>query len=188
LQSKLLFFVFILFFSQFTYAGPYGVNFGLGIPYVTQLGLNYADLPNNFSAEARLNFFTVSVGIASVRLTKPEINAKWHPFAGGFFVGMGWGVQYATATATEPNTRAGIKYSIVSETVTTTFGWLWGLSEPGFFGGLDFSYQNPYNVRTVIETDVPVSDDSFQEAKNAGEKFGSVGLPLFTLIRIGYMF
>ncbi|MCC2679842.1 MAG: hypothetical protein K0R29_2418 [Pseudobdellovibrio sp.] len=188
LKLKSLLFIFIIALSTKAFAGPYGVNFGLGIPYLTQLGVNYVDLANNFSAEARLNFFTVSVGIASVRLTKPEINAKWHPFQGAFFVGMGWGIQYATATATEPNTRAGIKYSVVSDTVTTTLGWLWGLSEPGFYGGFDFSYQNPYNVRTVIDSDVPVNDDTYNDAKDAGEKFGSLGLPLFTLIRVGYLF
>lgn len=188
LLVKILLCAFALLPSPKAVAGPYGVNFGLGVPYVTQFGVNYVDLPNNLSAEARLNFFTLSVGIASVRLTKPEINVKWHPFSGAFFLGIGLGHQIATATATEPNTGAGIKYSVSSNVVTYTAGWLWGLSEPGFFGGFDFSFQNPYNTYTKIDSDVPVNDDAYTDAKDAGEKFGNLGLPLFTLIRIGYLY
>jgi hypothetical protein len=187
-KLKLALIILIFGFSPSAFSSNYGVNFGLGIPYFTQLGVNYVDLSNNLSAEARLNFFTLSAGIASVRLTKPEINAKWHPFTGAFFIGMGLGHQIATAVATEPTTGADIKYSVSSDVVTTSVGWLWGLSEPGFFGGLDFSYQNPYNVYTTISSDVPIDTDAFSDAKEAGKKFGELGLPLFTLIRIGYLF
>lgn len=174
--------------SKTAFGSNYGINFGLGLPYLTQFGVNYVDLSNNYSAEARLNFITLSAGIASVRLTKPEINAKWHPFAGAFFIGMGLGRQFATATATEPTTGADAKYTVRSDVVTTTLGWLWGLTEPGFYGGFDLSYQNPYNVTTIITSDVPVDDEAFTDAKDAGEKFGELGLPLVTFLRIGYLF
>ncbi len=169
-------------------AGNYGVNGGFGIPYIVQAGVNYADLPNNFSAELRLNFFTLSAGVASVRLTKPEVNAKWHPFQGAFFLGLGLGHQVATATASEPNSGAGVKFSVSSTVATTSLGWMWGLENPGLFGGFDIGWQNPYHVYTSVDSDIPSNSDAYEDAEDAARKFGELGLPVITLIRLGYLF
>ena len=186
---KIILLAFFLCFSPRTFAGNYGLNIGLGVPYLTQFGINYVDLPKNLSAEVRLNFFfTISAGIASVRLTKPEVNVKWHPFTSSFFLGIGLGHQIATATATEPSSGAGVKYSVSSSVATTTLGWLWGISDVGLFGGVDVSYQNPYHVYTTIDTAIPADDTAYTDAREAGEKFGNLGLPLITLIRIGYLY
>ena len=169
-------------------AASYGVNYGFGLPYVFQLGGNYVDLDNNFSAELRLNFFTVSAGVASVRLTKPEVNVKWHPFQGAFFLGLGLGHQIATVSASEPSSGAGVKFSVSSTVATTSLGWMWGITSPGLFGGLDFGWQNPYHVYTTVDSDIPSNDNAYEDAEDAARKFGELGLPLFTLFRIGWLF
>jgi hypothetical protein len=189
MTAHLLPLILILLVSQNSFsAGNYGVNGAFGIPYIIQGGVNYVDLPNNFSAELRLNFFTISAGVASVRLTKPEINAKWHPFQGAFFLGLGLGHQIATVTASEPNTGAGVKFSVSSTVATTSLGWMWGLGSPGLFGGFDFGWQNPYHVYTTVDSDIPTNDEAYEDAEDAARKFGEMGLPLVTLIRIGYLF
>lgn len=185
---KIILWAFLLCSSPRAFAGNYGLNLGFGVPYFTQFGVNYVDLSKNLSAEVRLNFFTLSAGIASVRLTKPEINVKWHPFAGPFFLGLGLGHQIATATATAPSSGAGVKYSVSSSVATTTLGWLWGISDVGVFWGVDASYQNPYHVYTTIDSDIPADESAYTDARDAGEKFGELGLPLITLIRVGYLY
>ena len=185
-QIRALFLFFTIFTCSQSFAG-FGVNVGAGFPYVTSGGINYM-ISDQWSAELSYNMLSIDVDLASVSMTKPEVAIKWHPFSGSFFVGLGLGQLSLEATGKDLTTSLTATVKITAMTLTTSMGWLWGFSDGGFFGGLDFGYQSPMSPETTITSDLPTTDEAYKDAVEQGDKLGETGIPLFTFLRIGYLF
>ncbi len=188
--SKVIFAALILSGSV-SFAGGgshFGFNAGTGIPYTTQFGINYVGDSNTFSAELSYNTITITSGLSSASLTKPEFMMKWHPFSGAFFLGLGLGQQTLTGSATDSATGQKAKVEVVSKTLTPTIGWMWGVVDGGLFGGLDFGMQSPSGAETTITSILPSTNQAYQDAVKQGNDLGSTGFPVFTLLRVGYLF
>lgn len=192
----------MLFVSSFSFAGGsmYGANFGMGIPYLSQVGLNYIHPSKYFSSELSYNRFNMSVEDGStltVDLTKIEFALRWHPFAGSFYVGVGVGNQTLVVKATEfilANTVES-KAEVKSNLITPQFGWLWGMSDGGLFGGIDFSLHSPSSPKTTFTTNADSTEQATQayqdlerDVNEEGDKFGETSYISFTFLRIGYLF
>ena len=94
-----------------------------------------------------------------------------------------------TAEATDTVTSQTVEIEVKAQTITTSMGWMWGADDGGFYGGMDFGYQSPSSPETTI-TD-PFGDttsEAYQDAEDQADKLGETALPLFTLLKIGFLF
>jgi hypothetical protein len=178
-------------------AGGFGFNGSFGMPFTSNYGLNYIHSSNKFSAELSMGNIGVTVDTVSVSLKKTELALNWHPFAGSFFLGVGIGTQTLSAKATQTISSQSIeaKVDVTSAITSARMGWLWGAGDGGFFGGMDFGYQTPSSTKTTLTTNADATITSTAEyatlesdTQKQGNDFGKVGLPLFTFLRIGYLF
>lgn len=166
----------------------FGFNLGGGFPYTSQFGLNYV-VTSGFSMELGYNSVTISSGTASGSLTKPELVLKWHPFSGSFFLGLGLGQESLSVSATDVLTSLTAKATVSALTVTPSLGWMWGMGDKGLFVGVDMGFQSPSGASTTVEAPgLTSADQAYQDAEKAANDFGTIALPVFTMLRLGYLF
>lgn len=177
----------LVVFASSAYA-DFGFNVGTGLPYTSIYGLNYHSPSRKFGAELSYNTINISAGLAKVSLTKPELQLKWHPFGGSFFAGLGIGQLTMSATGTDAQTGLTAKVTVTAMTLTPTVGWMWGVSDGGLFLGMDFGFQMPSGATTTIESVLPSTEQAYIDAVNQGNTLGSAAFPVFTLLRLGYLF
>ena len=170
------------------WAGSFGLNVGLGAPYLTQFGVNYVSASNKYSADINYGTITLNSGLSKASLSKPEVNLKWHPFAGAFFLGLGIGQQTLSAEATDVVTGQTAKVEVTSIAVTPNLGFMWGLKNQGFFIGIDAGFQNPLSPSTTITSALPTTDPAYIDAETQAKDLGETAFPVFTFVRIGYLF
>lgn len=178
-------------------SGYYGLNVGVGVPYLTQVGLNYLHSSNMFSAEIAYDALNMTIDDVSVGLNKTELSARWHPFMGAFYLGIGLGKQAMTGKAKDTinGQSVEVKVDITSSTLTPQVGWMWGIADGGFFFGVDFGFQSPSGVKSTFTTNADVAAKATAEYKelekdalDKADKLGKTGIPTFTLLRFGYLF
>lgn len=166
----------------------FGFNAGFGLPYTTQLGINYVASSGMFGVDLSYNMISLSSGLATASLTKPEVMPKWYPFGGALFIGVGIGQQTLSASATDAATGATAKVEVTSMTLTPTLGWLWGKSDGGIIFGFDFGLQQPSGAKTTITSSLPTTNRAYLDAVDQGNTLGNTSFPVFTLLRLGYLF
>lgn len=189
-QLKLVLIV-ISFMSSFAFAAGgshLGINAGFGLPFTSQYGLTYVTASNKVSLDLTYNAFKITDGMASLSLIKPELMVKWHPFMGSFFLGAGLGQQTLTATGKDTLTGLTAEIEVTSMTVTPTLGWMWGMSDGGFYIGMDFGYEIQSGATTKITSILPDTNQAYIDAKTQGDKFGNTSFVVMTLLRLGYLF
>lgn len=175
----------------------FGFNVGVGFPYLAMVGINYVHSSGFISAELGLNSLNIKASEVTVTMKKTELSLKWHPFAGSFYLGAGFGNQSLSGTSKETISSQSVeaKIEITSNTLTPQIGWMWGISDGGFFGGIDFGFQSPSGVKSTLTTNADpavkaTADYQKLEAdvRDQGKKLGEIGIPTMTLIRLGYLF
>lgn len=171
--------------TQYAVAGL-GINYGIGLPFVKQYGLDYK-MSDKFSAEVLVNGLDLSLGEAGVVMNKTEIGIKYHPFSGAFFLGLAYGNFDTTATATSSGQN--IEAKVEGSALTAKLGWMWGIANDGFYFGMDVGYQSPMGVETTTTADASVTGTTeYQDAVDAADKYGETGSVNFTFFRLGYLF
>lgn len=175
----------------------FGFNVGTGLPYLSQAGLNYAHSSGMFSAEIGYGAFNLSVDDVGVSLTKTELSLRWHPFAGAFYLGAGIGQQTLSSKATDTISGQSIeaKLDVTSSVLTPQMGWQWGVADRGFWVGLDFGMQSPSGAKSTLTTNADSTIQATAEyqkmktdTEDQGQKFGEASLPVFSFLRLGYLF
>lgn len=175
----------------------FGFNASLGMPVPTSFGLNYVHSSGLFSAEAATGSLSIAVSDVSVAFTRTELILRYHPFAGSFFVGAGFGQMKLSAEQSETISGGTVraKIDLTANTLTPTLGWMWGIADGGFFAGLDFGMQSPSGGEGKLDTNADASVQATQEYQDLvtavddqAKKFGELSLPVVTLLRIGYLF
>ncbi|MEC9282979.1 MAG: hypothetical protein VX642_09715, partial [Bdellovibrionota bacterium] len=158
--------------AQFAVAGI-GFNFGVGLPYVQQYGLDYK-ISDKLSAEALVNALDLSIGEAGVEMNKTEVGLKYHPFGGAFFLGLAYGSFDTSATAT--SSGQSIKVTVDGSALTAKLGWMWGIANDGFYFGMDVGYQSPMGAEAKVEQGSALSGTTeYEDAVDAAEKYGESG-------------
>lgn len=167
--------------------GSYGFNVAISTPFLTQYGLNYVNTSKNFSAEIAHSALTLSSLDFVISGQSNTLILRWHPFNGSFFLGAGVGQKIVSSefnqaiSATDSQT----KLEITATTLTPTLGWMWGISDGGFFGGFDVGYQTHLSTKSNTTSTV---DSSIKVTADEIEKLGKLGFPVITLLKIGYLF
>lgn len=166
----------------------FGLSAGFGVPYITQFGINYK-MSNLFGIYANYNNLDLSVGEAKLALTMPELMLNYHPFAGSFFIGLGVGQESLLAKSTETLTGTEVKIEVKATTTIVKSGWMWGISNNGFWFGMDAAYIMPSGAKTTITAPgVATTDQSYLDAIDAADKFGKSSYLNITFARLGWIF
>ena len=186
----LSFFVFVFSFGSYAASnGGFGLSYGLGVPFITQVGVEYYK-SNNFGFHLAYNALDVSVGSADVKLTMPEACMQYHPFSGAFFLGLGAGSEKLTVSATSlltSSSKASIEVTAMTGIVKT--GWMWGMGDGGFWFGMDVAYIIPFSAKsTITAPGVLTTSQTYIDALEAANKFGKKAYTNVTIARLGYLF
>ncbi len=175
---------------------PFVPTFTLGVPVPFTLGL-YQPLSPNWSVFAAIGYsplpFLLNGAFVAGRL---EGGARWHPFAGAFYLGTGLGYQtlrYTTALnlgslSGDVDTSASTVY-LNSIYFLVGAGWFWQLSER-FFLGVELGAQIPLAGSGGVS--VGDSSDVGRSLENAAQDpfthFSRFVLPRLDLVKIGVVF
>lgn len=149
-----------------------GVNAGLGLPFVTQYGLNLTMGPN-WTMDLMYNNLNVSTGSATADLTMPELSVKYHPWGGSFFLGVGVGQE--TITSESSSDGVTVKGELTTTTTIAKLGWMWGKANGDFWFGMDLAYIVPSggDADITVNGGVPDSED-VQDVNDSIEQFGEL--------------
>ncbi len=168
-------------------AGSFGVNLGLGLPFVTQAGVNYI-FSDQLSMSFGYNLLSLDVSGAKAELSMPELLVHWHPFAGSFFAAAGFGSETLSTSATDTATGQKVEVKVTSTATVLKLGWMWGADDAGFWYGIDMSMVSPSSPKTTITSPLPSTNEAYIDAKDAADKFGSTAFTNLTFFRLGYLF
>lgn len=178
----------MVFYSNQSRAGA-GISVGVGVPYVSQYGLNYSASPS-WSFDLGYNALNLDLGTAGVDLSLIELMAKYHPFQGSFYIGIGAGSQSLSTSATDALTGAEATADVNSTAILGKLGWMWGRDNGGFWFGMDVTFVSPTSSEVEVETTGALSatDEEFQDVEDAGNQFGTTAYTNITFARLGYLF
>lgn len=183
-----LFIAFTAFNAQAAPTNSFGLNVGIGLPFLGQVGAHYY-FSENLNLSAGYNHLNLDVGDASAKLTMPEILLNYHPFAGSFFIGAGIGTESLEVTATDSATSQQAKATVDAITTIIKTGWMWGASDGGFWFGMDISYIMPSSPDTTITAPgVPPTSQAYIDTLDAADKFGETSYVNITFARLGWLF
>lgn len=167
--------------------GSFGLQVGMGVPYMQQAGLNY-QFNDSFGMAFNYNLFDISIGSAGAKLAMPELLFNYHPFAGSFFIGAGVGQQTLNVKASS-TTGPDVKIDVTSTSGIAKLGWMWGIGNRGFWFGMDVAFVSPSNSESkVTAPGVPVTDQSYIDAQDSAKKFGETAYTNLTFARFGWLF
>jgi hypothetical protein len=154
-----------------------GLNAGLGLPFVSQYGVNLT-MGSNLTFSATYNVIDISSDKASVKLSMPEATIMWHPFSGSFFIGAGVGQEKLEVAATEE----------ISNTIAK-LGWMWGKGDGGLWFGMDLAYIIPSGGDVEINAaGLPTTSKEYKDVEDAANQFGETAYINITFARLGYLF
>lgn len=198
----------------------FGFHGDINIPHILNYGLDYWHSSKYFSVAINGGGYSVNnvakstdlPNGANIKITNQEAVIRYHPFAGAFYLGAGFGKHEVTLDANRTvsitTPIAGSADVAISDKVKANYllphiGWLWKTSF-GLTFGMDLGYLSPSGSSVDLTTQIsnisngaitPADVEATTEYKNArqevidnSEKFGKMGLPYWTVLRIGYLF
>lgn len=198
----------------------FGFHGDVNVPHILNYGLDYWHSSKYFSVAIngggyKVNGIAKSTDLpngANIKITNQEAVFRYHPFAGAFYLGAGFGKHEITLDANRTinitTPVAGSADLTLSDKVKANYllphiGWLWKTSF-GLTFGMDLGYLSPSGSSVDLTTQISnISNGAISAAdveatteyKNArqevidnSEKFGKMGLPYWTVLRIGYLF
>ncbi len=189
---------------------PHVLNYGLDYWHSSQwfsTALNFG----GYSVSGVAKNSDVPNGL-NIKIANQDLMLRWHPAKGSFYVGLGYGSHAITVetkqtiTVTSPfpgSADVEISDEIKANYLLPHVGWLWRLPV-GLTFGIDLGYLSPIspsvdlksNVSNISNPLVTKGDiEATTEYKNArrdlidkSEQFGKMGLPYWTVFRVGWLF
>ncbi len=155
--------------------GAYGVEVGAKYKRWVGAGVQYSAMP------------TVDIAQASAGLSTLSLNARFHPFRGGFYVGATLGRTSVHAEATEQGRTARAEAS--RSFVTPGIGWLYTLPSGLTLGFLNLGVNVP--LAATLKAELPAEASAAPELKqkvyDIAKPIGQMVLPSIEFFRIGYL-
>ncbi|MCU0685080.1 MAG: hypothetical protein MUF34_23025 [Polyangiaceae bacterium] len=156
--------------------GLYGIEVGAKYKRWVGAGVQYSTMPT-------IDIQNVSGGLSTI-----AVNARFHPFRGGFYVGTSLGRTSIHAQATEMGRSA--KADATRTFVTPGIGWLYTMPSGLTIGFLNLGVNVP--VAGTLKTEFPPEaaiavPDLKQRANDVARPISTMVLPSVELLRIGYL-
>lgn len=175
----------------------FGLHAALGVPHPLRAGLVYVHPSQVFSVEANFGAYGIDVSGVKAKMNNMELGLRWHPFMGSFYVGALLGNRSMELEKTEDISGQSIamKAEIKSSYIAPNLGWMWGADDGGFFASMDLGILSPSGVSSTFSSNadaaVQTTDDYKKldkDVRDAGKTIGETALPLWTLVKIGWLF
>jgi hypothetical protein len=174
-----------------------GAHAALGFPHVLTAGLDLVTPGRAWGFALIAGAFTASgPESTNVGMTNTELQLRYHPWASAFYVGLGAGSHQVKIDKTETIQGNSVKAeaTVKASYLKPQFGWIWQY-DSGFSIGMEFGYLSPSGSTTDFTSNAPAPAQATPEyanlekdVKDNGDKFGKMGLPFVSLIRLGWMF
>lgn len=158
---------------------PYAFGVGLEARFANQygVGVDYNWIPSiGFGDQVKVGFNDIS------------LNARIFPWKARFYLGAALGQRNFFAKVEDSLSRQELKVEVKSTYLAPEIGWrfVWG---GGFFMGIDLGYQIVLSSDTTLKIPgVPVDVTDQKNVQDAGDELGKIGLPIISLIQLGYYF
>lgn len=198
----------------------FGFHGDVNVPHILNYGLDYWHSSKYFSVALNAGGYKVNnvaksndlPNGANVKISNQEAVLRYHPFAGSFYLGLGFGKHEINVDANRQiqvtSPVSGTADVAISDKIKANYflphvGWLWKTSF-GMTFGMDLGYLSPSGPSVELNTKITnisnpaVTEDmvkntddykkAYQEVVDNSEKYGKMGLPYWTVIRLGYMF
>jgi hypothetical protein len=146
---------------------------------------------NRFGVSVDYNLIP-DVNLSGVKAGYTDLSGavRWFPFEGRFFLGAALGTRefHAKASATSNGYTGDAKIKVQSTYLAPEIGWRF-VTSVGFFYGIDLGYQLILSKKTTLT--IPSQLDTANETKDvkdAGDQIGKIGLPIISLVQLGWYF
>jgi hypothetical protein len=162
---------------------PFSIEGLVKVDRVVSLGLEYSFLPKN------------TISYVTTRFDAVAVDANWHPFKGGFFLGARAGRQWLSGSATIQVQNLG-SFTETADAATWFFnpriGYLYTWSS-GFTLGFDAGVQLP--ISATYERHGPATSAGLAQGtgvdttlRQVAKTFGNDATPTVDLFRVGFLF
>jgi hypothetical protein len=175
----------------------FGAHAALGFPHVLTAGLDLVTPGRTWGFALIAGAFTASgPESTNVGMTNTELQLRYHPWSSAFFVGLGAGNHQVKVDKVETILGSSVKAeaTVKASYLKPQFGWIWQY-DSGLSIGMEFGYLSPSGSTTDFTSNAPAPAQATQEyadlekdVKDNGDKFGKMGLPFVSLLRLGWMF
>ena len=169
---------------------------GLGLPSPFRIGVE-AKWDNSFG----LGFDYGYLPVTGIYDSKLKINsylgtARYYPWRGPFYLGVGFGTQNFQASRTEDFSGENVTATLTlnSVMVVPQVGWRW-VWDTGFFLGVEAGVQVALSTQRSLTDDAPtIVRQTSQYATQVkaieaqGDVLAGIPLPNFALLQVGYFF
>jgi hypothetical protein len=164
--------------------------------------LNLIALPPGFGLEARtlsnrlglsLDYGfvpTVTVEEAKASWNDLSLGARFYPWAGRFYLGARVGTRSFEASAkddTSPGAALEAKAKVKSTYLAPELGWRFAW-QSGFFLGIELGWQLILSSKTTLDIPVTTDPQTRDDVIDAADVVGDTGLPVLTLVQLGWYF
>lgn len=157
---------------------PLGVQAFARIADAFGVGVGYAVLPQSLGDEL---LSIANVNNAHLSSAAVDLDLRWFPFHGSFFVGASGGRQEVWASGSSNGQTEDL--DVVTWFAAPRLGWLF-LFDPGFALGVDFGVQLPLWSTSTI---TPPGGIGGSTARSAADLIANTPLPSVHL-RLGWLF
>ncbi len=174
--------------------GPSVTLLGLPSPFKGALEFRFGQ---SFGAQVSYAFLpSISYSSTTGKLDQIEGRVRWFPFKKAFLLGLAYGQLTATASRSETILAQPITASVQLRNTyfAPHLGWRWTWAS-GYFMGLDLGWQFSRNPRTTLTTNADALVQAVQQyvdldkqVNDAGSQLGNQGLPLLSLLQVGWLF
>jgi len=131
---------------------------------------------------------TVSIGSVKAGYSDWRLAAKWYPWSKSFFLGAAYGSRTFEASAMDDVYGVEASAKVVSTYLAPELGWRW-VWNSGFFMGVDLGYQIILSSKTTLEIPGVIStSNSSKDVQDAADELGKFGLPIISLLQLGFFF
>ena len=156
---------------------PPNVMVGLELRGIGYIGASfeYGVFPQNQEAGGyNLKIKTWSAGL------------RWYPWAGAFFVGAVLG-NYDVSASQSVNATQVATLQVKSTYLGPQIGWKWAW-DFGLFLGLNFGYGFSLDYQSTLTQPPLASSSDLQTAQENADKYLKSGVPILTLLELGFLF
>jgi hypothetical protein len=147
-----------------------GGSLGLTVEYGTLPSLQ---IPNAANADSRLLFKDLNAAV------------RWFPWSKRFYLGAALGTRTFEARATESTTGVVAKAQVKSTYLAPELGWRFIWSS-GFFMGIDLGYQIITSNTSTFDLPGPTTAQDQQDLKDASDHLGKLGMPILSVLQLGF--
>jgi hypothetical protein len=122
-----------------------------------------------------------------VGYTDWNLAAKWYPWQRSFFVGAAFGRRSFHASAKDAVSGYEARAEVSATYFAPQIGWRW-VWNSGFFMGMDLGYQLMLSTKVTVKAgDVSLTSET-EDVQAAADDLGTIGLPIVSLLQVGYFF